>query len=134
MTPAAALRELDPDHRTEPRDRSVHLVEYSPYPRRRLRETAGIGFTQDCSATGLGLDLTEPLRAGELLRVTLRDIDGTSAMEGLARVVWCRLGDVARYRAGLRLLEDAERRPLRRDPVAIRRPARAPSADPDLLD
>ncbi|MFO0689436.1 MAG: PilZ domain-containing protein [Myxococcota bacterium] len=134
MTSNAALRALDPEHRTEPRDRSVHLVEYSPFPRRRLRETAGIGFTQDCSATGLGLDVAEPLRSGELLRVTLRDIDGGCRMEGLARVVWCRLGDVARYRVGLHLLRDAERRPLRRDAGAIRRSAHVRSADPDLLD
>jgi hypothetical protein len=134
MTAHAALRALDPEARTEPRDRIVHVVEYSPFPRRRASETCGIGFTQDFSANGLGLDLSEPLRAGDLLRVTLRDIDGGAAMDGLARVVWCRLGDVARYRAGLSLLRDASERPLLRSAVPHRRAPRSPSSDLDLLD
>ena len=134
MRANAAHRALDPEARIEPRDRLVHVVEYSPYPRRRASEGCRVGFTQDCSATGLGLDLSEPLRAGELLRVTLRDIDGGVAMDGLARVVWCRLGDVTRYRAGLVLLRDGSSRPLVRKPPSTHRSARGPSDEPDLLD
>ena len=134
MTTNAARPALAPETRTETRDRVVHIVEYSPYPRRRVSEACRVGFTQDCSTTGLGLDLSEPLRAGELLRVTLRDIDGGAAMDGLARVVWCRLGDVARYRAGLVLLRDGSRRPLVRRPASSRRSAREPSSEPDLRD
>lgn len=134
MTTNAALRALDPETRSERRDRVVHVVEYTPYPRRRASEASQVGFTQDCSNTGLGLDLSEPLRAGDLLRVTLRDIDGGAALDGLARVVWCRLGDVARYRAGLELLRDGGSRPLVRRPASSRRSARGPSIEPDLLD
>ncbi|MBK7949618.1 MAG: PilZ domain-containing protein [Deltaproteobacteria bacterium] len=134
MSANTARLALDSDARTEPRDRVVHIVEFSPFPRRRANERRHIGFTQDCSTTGFGLDLSEPLRSGDLLRVTLRDIDGGAALDGLARVVWCRLGDVARYRAGLVLIRDGARRVLARKPASTRRAARGPSSEPDLLD
>lgn len=134
MTACAARETHDPEARAEGRDRVVHVVEYGPFPRRRASETRRVGFTQDCSAHGLGLDLDEPLRRGELLRVTLRDIDGEASRDGLARVVWCRLGDLDRYRAGLALLPDASPRPRRRRAAAVRGPACDRIGVPDLLD
>jgi hypothetical protein len=107
--PALAL-----EPRTERRDRVVHVVEYSHFPRRCAGDSRQVGYTQDRSPMGLGLDLSEPLRTGDLLRVTLRDIDGEAAIDGLARVVWCRDGEHARYRAGLCVLRDASKRPLLR--------------------
>ena len=41
-----------------------------------------------------------------------------SALDGLARVVWCRVGSHERYRAGLAVLRDAGERPMLR----VRRP------------
>ncbi len=114
MTAMPLLHDGDFPTRSEQREPSVHVVEYSRYPRRNARERRRVGYTQDRSATGLGLDLAEPLSEGELLRVTLRDIDERTALDGLARVVWCRAGSHERYRAGLAVLRDAGQRPLLR--------------------
>ena len=100
--------------RGEPRERVVHVVEYSRYPRRIAEESRRIAYTQDRSATGLGLDLPEPLDPGELVRVTLRDIDGRIDMDGLARVVWCHPQDSGRARAGVAMLREKGERPLMR--------------------
>jgi len=107
---------LGPDapERAELRERVVHVVEYSRYPRRVADESRRIAYTQDRSATGLGLDLPEALDPGELLRVTLRDIDGEVDMDGLARVVWCRPQDSGRARAGLAMLREKGERPMMR--------------------
>ncbi len=118
MTAMPLLHDGDFPTRTEQRDPTVYVVEYSRYPRRTARERRRVGYTQDRSATGLGLDLAEPLCAGELLHVALRDIDGRTALDGLARVVWCRAGSHERYRAGLAVLRDAGERPMLR----VRRP------------
>ena len=85
--------------RTEPRERVVHLVEYSRFPRRERGDARRIAYTQDRSDSGLGLDLPEPVSPGELLQVSLRDIDGLHSVDGLARVVWCRVVSGGRARA-----------------------------------
>jgi len=100
--------------RREPRERTVHIVEYSRYPRRLANEGRRVGYTQDRSATGLGLDLGEKVWPGELLQVTLRDIDGTVSVDGLARVVWCREVDGGRAHAGVSMLREKGERPLMR--------------------
>lgn len=100
--------------RLEPRQRIVHVVEYSHYPRRLAREGQGVGYTQDRSESGLGLDLPERVRPGELLRVTVRDIDGGITVDGLARVVWCKDADGGRARAGVAILRQRGERPMRR--------------------
>ena len=102
------------NERSEPRQRVVHLVEYSRYPRRDPGEDQRVAYTQDRSTTGLGLDLPERVKPGELLRITLRDIDGAIELDGLARVVWCERLSSGRARAGLAMLrESGERRMLR---------------------
>jgi len=88
MNVTAELQSTHMGTRREPRQRTVSIVEYSRYPRRLANEGRRIGYTQDRSASGLGLDLSERIWPGELLQVTLRDIDGTVAVDGLARVVW----------------------------------------------
>ena len=100
--------------RREPRERVVHVVEYSRYPRRLADESRRVGYTQDRSTHGLGLDLGERVHPGELLQVTLRDIDGTVSIDGLARVVWCRDGENGRMQAGLCMLREAGERPMMR--------------------
>ena len=96
------------------RERVVHVVEYSHYPRRLASENRRIAYTQDRSEGGLGLDLPERVRPGELLQVTVRDIDGDVSVDGLARVVWCQETEGGRSRAGLSILrEDGQRRMMR---------------------
>lgn len=110
--------------RSESRQRIVHVVEYSHYPRRNAHEARRVAYTQDRSRTGLGLDLPEPVEAGELLRVTLRDIDGLVAVDGLARVVWCRENRDGRANAGLTMLRAQGEQPMMRVRREIRYGAR----------
>lgn len=107
--------------RSEARQRVVHLVEYSRYPRRDSRDERLIAYTQDRSKTGLGLDLPEAIEPGELLRITLRDIDGDVDMDGLARVVWCSESNSGRARAGLAMLRESGEKPM----IRAGRPNRA---------
>lgn len=100
--------------RSEPRERTVHVVEYSRYPRRLANEGRNVGYTQDRSKSGLGLDLSERVWPGELLQVTLRDIDGAVAIDGLARVVWCREKEDGRAEAGVSILRENSDRPMMR--------------------
>ena len=100
--------------RSETRQCVVHVVEYSRYPRRAIGDTRRVAYTQDCSDSGLGLDLPEALDPGELLQVSLRDIDGNPSLAGLARVVWCHASVNGRARAGVRLLREEGDRPMRR--------------------
>jgi hypothetical protein len=106
--------------RSERRERTVRVVEYSRYPRRLANEGRHIGYTQDRSASGLGLDLSERVWPGELLQVTLLDIDGTVEEGGLARVVWCREKANGRAEAGVSMLRESGERPMMR----VRRGAR----------
>jgi hypothetical protein len=110
--------------RSEVRRHVVHLVEYSRYPRHDPSEDRRVAYTQDRSDTGLGLDLNEVIEPGELLRVTLRDIDGEVDMDGLARVVWCKPGESGRARAGLAMLRENGEKPM----IRIRKPNRADSS------
>jgi len=112
MSVTAELRSTPISSRREPRERTVHVVEYSRYPRRLANEGRRIGYTQDRSVSGLGLDLNERVQPGELLQVTLRDIDGTVSVDGLARVVWCRDARGGRAHAGLSMLREEGERPM----------------------
>ncbi len=49
-----------------------------------------MGFTRDCSASGLCLGAGRPEPVGSLLRVVVRDVDGRPTLDSLARVIWCR--------------------------------------------
>ena len=100
--------------RLEARQSTVHVVEYSRYPRRLASENLKVAYTQDRSETGLGLDLPERVTPGELLHVAVRDIDGEISVEGLARVVWCRANDDGRARAGVAILREEGERPMMR--------------------
>lgn len=123
MTVTAELHSTNAPIRREPRERTVHIVEYSRYPRRLAHEERRVAYTQDRSASGLGLDLGERVWPGELLQVTLRDIDGAVSIDGLARVVWCRETTGGRAHAGLSMLREKGERPLMRVRHAGARPA-----------
>lgn len=100
--------------RAETREQIVQVVEYSHYPRRDPHKARRVAYSQDRSASGLGLDLPECVAPGELLRVTVHDIDGGIDMDGLARVVWCRTLASGRARAGLAMLREKGDRPMMR--------------------
>jgi hypothetical protein len=114
MTVSAELAPQGVPLRLEARQSVVHVVEYSRYPRRLASENRRIAYTQDRSETGLGLDLPERVTPGELLRVTVRDIDGQIDLDGLARVVWCKQNGEGRARAGVSILGENGQRPMRR--------------------
>ncbi len=116
MSLSAELNEQGVALRLESRERVVHVVEYSHYPRRLASENRRVAYTQDRSRSGLGLDLPERVRPGELLRVTLRDIDGAPSIDGLCRVVWCKEAGDGRARAGVALLREQGRRRMMRVP------------------
>jgi len=114
MTVSAELNCQGVPLRLETRQSVVHVVEYSRYPRRLASENRRVAYTQDRSESGLGLDLPERVSPGELLRVTIRDIDGQVDLDGLARVVWCKQNDGERARAGVSMLrENGQRRMMR---------------------
>jgi hypothetical protein len=114
MSAGQTLQPTAPSTRRQHRIPVVHVVEYSRFPRRDPGEHRRVAYTQDRSKAGLGLDLPEPVHPGELLHVTLRDIDGDVAVEGLARVVWCKPGDDGRARAGLAMLRERGEAPILR--------------------
>jgi hypothetical protein len=114
MSLSAELNEQGVPLRLERRERVVHVVEYSHYPRRLASENRQVAYTQDRSQSGLGLDLPERVRPGELLRVTVRDIDGEASIDGLCRVVWCKDTEGGRARAGVSMLREQGRREMLR--------------------
>ncbi len=124
MTVSAELSPQGAPLRLEKRQSVVHVVEYSRYPRRLASENRRVAYTQDRSDTGLGLDLPERVTPGELLQVTVRDIDGQVAVDGLARVVWCKEYDGGHARAGVSILQETGQRLMlrvrRRSPLATR--------------
>ena len=114
MSLSAELSEQGVPLRLEARERVVHVVEYSHYPRRLASENRQVAYTQDRSESGLGLDLPERVRPGELLQVTVRDIDGDLQVDGLCRVVWCKDIEGGRARAGVAILREQDKRPMMR--------------------
>jgi hypothetical protein len=114
MTVTAELTSQGVPLRLESRQSIVHVVEYSRYPRRDASENRRVGYTQDRSDSGLGLDLPETVSVGELLRVCVRDIDGQLSVDGLARVVWCKKTEGERTRAGVAMLREKGQRTMMR--------------------
>lgn len=113
MNRPGALAKETPARR-EGRQHVVYVVEYNRYPRRDPSEDRRVAYTQDRSETGLGLDLPEEVVPGELLRITLHDIDGGIDLDGLARVVWCSKTASGRARAGMSMLREKGESPLMR--------------------
>ena len=114
MNRPGALATKETPQRTEGRQHVVYVVQYNRYPRRDPSEDRRVAYTQDRSETGLGLDLPEEVAPGELLRITLHDIDGGIDLDGLARVVWCTKAPCGRARAGISMLREKGEGPLMR--------------------
>jgi PilZ domain len=101
--------------RREPREETVRLAEFAPFPRVRRDQRWQGGLTRDLSATGACIQTEEAPPVGSLLRVIVRSVDGRPTAESIARVVWCQALGPGRVRLGL-------------ETVARRRVAKIPEA------
>lgn len=106
--------EADEARRASKRHPVVRIVEYSPYPRRRSDEERQVGFTSNESDGGICLMAPASQPLGRTLRLSVREVDGRTRVEAIARVVWCRDGVGDRYAMGLEFLET--QRPTESDP------------------
>jgi hypothetical protein len=109
--------------RSEVRDEKIRIVEYSCFPRVASQQRSRIGFTRDISHSGicLGVDRSEPV--GSLLRLSLRDIEGSTGDTCVGRVVWNSSERDGRHWLGLEVLTPAraERGEESRAPTAVSR-------------
>lgn len=94
--------------RREPRTEAVRIVDYAPFPRAVGDGGSRIGFTRDYSRSGMCIGVDDRQQVGDLLRVTLRDVDGRPARSAIERVVWCRAERDGRFFVGLELVAEAE--------------------------
>ncbi|MCG8590030.1 MAG: PilZ domain-containing protein [Proteobacteria bacterium] len=99
--------------RTEVRERTVRIVEYTPFPRVTRDSGRRVGFSRDVSSSGMCLGVEAELTAGDLLRVVVRGVDGLPTLDSLARVLWSRPRQDGGFWAGLGLVNEAKRRLLK---------------------
>ena len=112
--------------RSERRDQTVRIVEYTPYPRRTRNERRRVGFTRDASPSGMCLGVETPEKPGSLLRVIGTDVDGHAWSDDLARVAWCEPRSDGRFWLGLDVISATQvgqmlkvRHTSRRQKVAV---------------
>ncbi|MDE0886676.1 MAG: PilZ domain-containing protein [Myxococcota bacterium] len=108
--PAPAPAPAPESARAERREQVVRSLEYSHYPRNSRNQQRLTGLTRDQSHSGLCVIVDQPEAKGTLLQVVLQTLDGESALEALALIVWCRARDDGRYAVGLSLVESSTRR------------------------
>jgi hypothetical protein len=92
--------------RSQEREATVRIVEYSRFPRVAPLQNLRFGFTRDLCAAGmcLGVDECEPV--GSLLRLSIRDVAGRCADAFIGRVVWTGVERDGRFWLGLELLTE----------------------------
>ena len=92
--------------RSQEREETVRIVEYSRFPRVAPLQNLRVGFTRDLCAAGmcLGVDECEPV--GSLLRLSIRDVAGRCADAFIGRVVWTGVERDGRFWLGLELLTE----------------------------
>jgi len=105
--PPAASAQLP---RSEKRERRVHSLEYSHYPRRARQQRRLVGLTRDESKSGLCVVVDQPEPEGSLLQIRLQPLSGETGLRALAKVVWCRSREDGRCSLGLCLVARGERR------------------------
>ena len=93
------------DRRGSKREPVVRIVEFSPYPRRLSSERREVGFTANESRGGLCVLAKQAIPVGQPLRLSVREIDGRSRLEAIARVVWCNDRAGERVAFGVELVE-----------------------------
>lgn len=111
--------------RAAKRQAVTRIIEYSHYPRSARDEQRRVGFTRDESSSGFCLTTRHSEKKGTLLRVSVRNVDGRSSLDALARVVWCGARGDGSYWIGLALLDlskPAESQPRRMRKVRRPRP------------
>jgi hypothetical protein len=93
--------------RSQEREETVRIVEYSRFPRVAPLQNLRVGFTRDLCAAGmcLGVDECEPV--GSLLRLSVHDVTGRCADAFIGRVVWTGVEQDGRFWLGLELLTEA---------------------------
>ena len=105
---------LDPDfehfgevgaRRVWKRQPVVRMVEYSPYPRRSATERLTVGFTANESRGGICMLTKEIHPVGQALRLAVREVDGRTRLEAIARVVWCNPEAGDRVALGIEFVE-----------------------------
>ncbi len=99
--------------RREPRERIVRMVEYTPFPRVSRDLEKRVAFTRDESRSGMCLGSDRPAEVDELLRITVRGVDGRPTLDCLARVMWCTPRPEGRYWFGVALVGEARPRMLK---------------------
>jgi hypothetical protein len=92
--------------RSEARESSLRIVEYTRFPRSAPGQGPRIGFTRDISETGMCLGVEEAVPIGSLLRLMVRALDGRATPPSIHRVVWCSAERDGRYWLGLELLSE----------------------------
>jgi len=99
--------------RMNPRRHALRLVEYSHFPRMDLDAGRQSGLALNESDSGLCISVPGREAIGELLRVTVRGLNGRSTRDVVARVVWCRNAEKGRFRIGLEMLRECKPRMMR---------------------
>lgn len=95
----------------------VRMVEYSPYPRRSATEHLATGFTANESRGGLCMLTREVQPIGQALRLAVREVDGRTRLEAIARVVWCNPEAGDRVALGIEFIEVRAQGGMERAPV-----------------
>ena len=105
---------LDPDfeyvgeasaRRAWKRHAVVRMVEFSPWPRLDAGERMATGFTANESRGGLCMLTREAQPVGRTLRLAVREVDGRTRLDAIARVVWCNPSAGDRVALGIELIE-----------------------------
>lgn len=96
--------------RADKRELVVEIVEYSSYPRTEAGQRMNVGYTRNTSNGGMCINSKVSKQVGDLLRVTVRRVDGSASYEGLARVAWCEPRGESAYWIGVAKLQDTRRR------------------------
>ena len=93
--------------RREPRQDTIRIVEYAPFPRDKADRGSRLGFTRDISRAGMCIGVERDEQVGALLKLCLREVDGSSAEPVVSRVVWTRAEPDGRFWLGLELVSAA---------------------------
>jgi len=91
--------------RASKRSPVVRVVEYSPYPRRDASQHLEVGFTANESRGGLCMLTKRSHAVGEPLRISVREVDGETRLDAIARVAWCNPDAGDRVAVGLEFIE-----------------------------
>ena len=90
--------------RSEEREETIRIIEYASFPRIAPQQQLRVGFTRDLSKSGMCLGVDQNEHVGSLLRLCIRDVDGSCADTIVGRVVWTSSERDGRFWLGLQLV------------------------------